>query len=420
MQAVILAAGESSRFWPLNYQHKSLIKVMGKPLIWYTISALRKAKVKDIIVVQDRQKQIEKQMKTYSLGRKIRYIVQPAPRGMGNAIFLAKPLIKDQFFVLDSYHFIIGALLEKMARKSKKTGAKIILSARSTDTPWKYGILKIKDDRALVLDEKPRSGKELSSVMVVGIYLLSPEFFQYYARVKKGKYALESALDLYMKEKDVRMVFVRQETPSLKYPWDLLGLSKLLMGSFLKGKTDKSAQISKKAVIGNNVYIGKGVKVCEGAVVKDFCYIGDNCIIGNNALIRDYSDLEDGVVVGANAEVARSVFQEGTHIHSGFFGDSILGDHCRVGADATTANVRIDRQEIKSFVKGEKIGTGLKSLGAVLGRKACLGIKTGIMPGILIGSNAVVGPGSIIFENVPDNAKVITKFQTQILRSQKT
>jgi len=65
MQAVILAAGESSRFWPLNYQHKSFFKIMDKPLIWYTIEGLRKAKIKEVIIVQSPKRDVEKELKNY-------------------------------------------------------------------------------------------------------------------------------------------------------------------------------------------------------------------------------------------------------------------------------------------------------------------------------------------------------------------
>ncbi len=58
-QAVILAAGESSRFWPLKQRHKSLIKIMGRPLICYTIERLKKSAIKDIIIVQGPKKDIE-------------------------------------------------------------------------------------------------------------------------------------------------------------------------------------------------------------------------------------------------------------------------------------------------------------------------------------------------------------------------
>lgn len=59
-QAIILAAGESSRFYPLNSSHKSLIKIMGKPLILYLVEALKKEGIKEIIIVQGRRKKILK------------------------------------------------------------------------------------------------------------------------------------------------------------------------------------------------------------------------------------------------------------------------------------------------------------------------------------------------------------------------
>lgn len=411
MQAVILAAGESSRFWPLNQKHKSLTKIMGKPLIWYTVMALQKAGVKDIIIVQDKKRQIEKETKTNFSGSKIRYVVQPRPMGMGNAIFLTRHLIKDSFFVLDPYHFLIERLFKEMIKKSKETGAKIVLCGRKTDTPWNYGILKTKGDKALALNEKPKMGKESSNIRVVGIYLLSRDFFQYYIRVRENQYALESALDLYMKDKDVRVVLIKQKTPSLKYPWDLLGLNKILMSHFLKAKINRSARISKRALIGDNVYIGKNVKIFDGAVIRNFCHVGDNCIIGSNALIREYSDLENDVVVGANAEVARSIFQEKTHIHSGFFGDSIIGENCRIGAGVVIANRRLDRENIFSVVKNEKTNTGLTFFGTAIGHHTAVGINAGIMPGVFIGNNSIIGPGTIVFENVPDNTVFYQEFK---------
>ena len=63
MQAVILAAGESTRFWPLNKKHKSLFKIMGKHLICYTLESLKKAGIKEVIVVQKQKGDIENELK---------------------------------------------------------------------------------------------------------------------------------------------------------------------------------------------------------------------------------------------------------------------------------------------------------------------------------------------------------------------
>ena len=73
--------------------------------------------------------------------------------------------------------------------------------------------------------------------------------------------------------------------------------------------------------------------------------------------------------------------------------------------------MRLDRAEIFSEVKGEKINTGLKSFGTVIGENACLGTKVNIMPGKLIGSNCQIGPNSLIFENIEDSTSFYTKFE---------
>jgi len=229
-----------------------------------------------------------------------------------------------------------------------------------------------------------------------------------------------------MKENNVRIVITEMEIPSLKYPWDLFRTNKLLMDKFLRTEIKKSARISKNVTIEGNVYIGENSKIYEGAVIKGPCYIGDNCIIGNNSLIREYTNLENNVLIGAFSEVTRSIFQEDIHCHSGYFGDSIFGRGCRLGAGTITANVRIDRGEIKSViraqrrmemnecsatVKGEKIGTGLDSLGCIMGERTKTGIHCSLMPGKLIGSNCIIGPNSVVSENIEDNTTLYTEFK---------
>ena len=146
-------------------------------------------------------------------------------------------------------------------------------------------------------------------------------------------------------------------------------------------------------------------------MIKGPCYIGPNSIIGNNVLIRDYSNIEDGCVIGANAEITRCIFQRDNHIHSGFFGDSVFDTGCRVGAGTVTANVRFDRGEIKSEIKGERINTGKKFFGAIVGKNSRIGVRASLMPGIFIGSQSTIGPGSLVAKNVPDKTVFYTKFR---------
>ena len=410
-QAVILAAGESSRFWPLNYQHKSLLKIMGRPLIFYTIEGLKKIGIKEVIIVQGAKKNVEEELKNYDLGIDIKYVIQSEPKGMGNALWQAQDFLKEQFFVLNAERFDCENFIKPILEKQKSTGANLVLLGVKTDNPQLYGILDLEEDRAKNLIEKPVKGKEPSNVRVVGIYFLPREFLDYYQRIPERMYSFEEALALYMKEKEVRVAMAEKDPLPLKYPWNLLEVTKFLMGKYLKSEVDGSAEISKNVTIEGKVYIGKNSKILEGAVIKWPCYIADNCIIGNNSLIREYTNLENNVLIGALAEVTRSIFQENIHTHSGYFGDSIFGRGCRLGAGTITANVRIDRGEIKSVVKGEKIRTGLDFLGCIMGENTKTGIHCSLMPGVLIGSACNIGPNSVVSGNLQNNTSYFPGFK---------
>lgn len=411
-QAVVLAAGASSRFWPLNTQHKSLIKIMGKPIIWHTISGLLAAGLKNIIVVQGPKKDIEKELKNYDLGVKIRYVVQPEPKGMGEALSRVEDLISGPFFVLHGHKVNIRPFVSEMAEKFEQTKDPIIFLGAKTDQPWLYGILKIKGRKISGLKEKPKKGREPSDVRVVGAYLLSPVFFEYHKKTCLSQYSFEAALNLLAKENGAGLVLARNEyVGTYKYPWHLFEAVKFLMDKYLEPKIAKSSQIGKNVVISGKVFIGENSRIFEGAVIKGPCYIGNDCVVGSNGLIREYSNLENGAMTGALSESARCVFQENSHVHSGFFGDSIFGSGCRVGAGTVTANRRLDRQEVKAEVKGKKVGTGLKSLGVIVGENTKIGINVCLMPGVLIGPDCAVGPGSLVSENLNDNTLFYSQFR---------
>jgi len=410
-QAVILAAGKSSRFWPLNQRHKSCFYLMGKPIIWWNLRGIERAGIKKAIVIQSPKRDIEKELKKFKLKNlKIKFLIQKKPLGSGNALWKAKDLLKKPFFVLNADVLDSETILQTMIKKIKKEKAKAVLAGQKTKTPWLFGMMKLKKDRILKIVEKPKKGKEPSKIKVVGVYFLEPEYFKFYKKTKKHEYDFEDALSEYMKNREVRVALIEKsedDTPSfLKYPWHLFSFRKYLFDKFLKAKVEKGAKISRNVIIEGKVFIGKGTKIFEGAVIKGPCYIGENCIIGNHSLIREYTNLENNVMIGAFCEVARSIFQENSTTHSGYFGDSIVGKNTKIGAGTITSNVRLDRGEIFSLVKGKKIPTGFKSFGAVIGENTKIGTKVNIMPGKFIGSNCKIYPNSIITENVKDNTEI--------------
>ena len=416
MQAVILAAGESTRFAPFRYfDHKSLVKILGKPIISHTIESIKKSGITDLIVVVSKKmgiKDLPGDGKRF--GVKIKYVVQKEPTGGGNGLLLAKSYIKGDFFLLNASHIDFGEFKSLMVRR-KGDKDKAILLAKKEKGLDKFGVLKAEKDRVTDLVEKPIKGKEPSNLRLIGIYLFSKDFLKTLSEIPDEHYRLESAISAYVKKEQVRFVETAINVPSLKYAWDILGLKNYLFQS-IKAMRGKNVSISKSAEIIGKVAIGDNAVIMEGARIKGPCYIGENTMIGNNAILRGNVDVENDCVIGANMEVKNSLIMNGTKVHSGFIGDSIIGEDCRIGADFSTANVRLDRNPVKVVIKENEVDSGLKFLGTLIGGNTKIGIKVSTMPGIIIGENAIIGPSTVVLNNVAENTKYFTKFKEIIIK----
>jgi len=408
MQAVILAAGKSSRCWPVNRKHKSQIQILGKPLIYWTIQGLARKGIKDIILIISAGSLLKEELSSLvqDLDVKLSYVIQENPLGTGDAIFRAKDLIKKPFFIFWPYKVNSGEIVEKILEKTQEENLSAVLIGIKTTTPWDYGILKFKKEKVIGIVEKPKPGEEDSDIKTVGTYFLKPDFFDYYQKLKKrhpGDFI--DALNLYIKDKEAKVILWEKEMPSLKYSWELLGILKIMFNSeSFKSYLSPGASIGENVVIRGRVFIEDNVAIGDNAVICGPVFIGKNSKIGANNVLRGPVDLEENVITGAFTEIKNCVVQKGTHFHSGYFGDSVIGEDCRFGAGFITANRRLDRANIKVKIKGKKIDTKLSWLGTIVGNNVSFGIHCGTMPGVLIGSGCAIGPGALVFKNLEDNS----------------
>ncbi|MBI4359397.1 MAG: NTP transferase domain-containing protein [Candidatus Nealsonbacteria bacterium] len=401
MQAVIIAAGESSRFWPLNEKHKTLTKICGRPLIEFLIEDLRKTGLKNIVVVQGPKRDIEKELKD----KKTKYAIQKNPTGTGDALLAAEKFIKDdQFFLFNAEQQNIKNRLELILKEFRKTKNELIVVGSPTRTPWIFGVLKIENGKVVEVVEKPTEGKEPSNLKIVGDYFLPKKFLSHLKKIPSHPYSLIKAISLYAKENPVGLVRIKEETLSLKYPWHLFPiLEARLTGTDFKTKIARTAKIGKNVVISGRIVVSDNVRIGPNTVIQGPGYIGQDCEIGASNVLRGPFDLEGGVKTGAFMEIKHSLVGENTHFHSGYLGDSLIGPDCRFGAGLVTANRRLDRKNISTEVKGEEIDTGSTYFGAVVGNRSQFGVQVGVMPGVLVGRDCTVWPGTIVFENIPDN-----------------
>ena len=403
MQAVVIAAGESKRFWPLNHGiHKSQFKLLGKPLIYWALKGLEEDGIQDVCIVVSKNSSIQEMLaQENNLDMNVSYVVQEKPLGTGNALWQAKNFIKEPFVLLWGNKVGSKELIKKMIETQKKGNADAVLVGAEVKNPWEYGILRLEGDTIVEIVENPEQGTEPSNIGLAGIRILGADFFEYYKSLSSHHEAdLIDATNAYIKDKNVSLLRAKEQGLTLKYPWDLFGIMDSLFES-QKPHISSSAHVGANVVMNGSVYVGENVVIREGTVIEGPVYIGDNCKIGQNNVLRGPLNLETQVRTGAFMEIKHSIVQEGTVFHSGYIGDSIVGKNCRFGAGFITGNVRLDKEPIH----------GLPKLGAIVGDNSAFGIHSGTMPGVMIGSNCKVGPATQVFKDIEDNTMCYAKFE---------
>lgn len=176
------------------------------------------------------------------------------------------------------------------------------------------------------------------------------------------------------------------------YPWEALGE----IGSFILqlGSTLSSDNYEKR---GDNIWIAKSAKVAASASITGPCIIGENTEVRHCAFIRGNALVGNGCVVGNSTELKNVIlFDEVQVPHYNYIGDSILGYKAHTGAGAITSNVKSDKTLVTVKCGEEKIETGLKKFGAMLGDNVEIGCGSVLNPGTVIGKNSIVYPLSSV------------------------
>ena len=181
------------------------------------------------------------------------------------------------------------------------------------------------------------------------------------------------------------------------YPWEALPE----IGSFITrlGMTLPENEYEQRWA---NVWIHKSARLYPN------CYIGGPCIIGPNTEVRPGAFIRGNALVGADCVVGNStelknviLFDHVQVPHYNYVGDSILGYGSHMGAGAITSNVKQDRTLVTVHAQEEKITTGLKKFGAMLGDHVEIGCNSVLNPGTVVGRGSHVYPLSMVRGLVP-------------------
>ncbi len=149
------------------------------------------------------------------------------------------------------------------------------------------------------------------------------------------------------------------------------------------------------AFIGERVFIGKGTVVEDGAMIKGPAIIGCNCQIRHNAYVREHVIIGDNCVVGNSCELKNCVlFNASVVPHFNYVGDSIVGFQAHLGAGVKISNLKLVAGNVMVEAEGQRIDSGLRKFGALVGDQAEIGCNAVLNPGSIIGRRSVIYPNT--------------------------
>lgn len=196
---------------------------------------------------------------------------------------------------------------------------------------------------------------------------------------------------------DLKHTIAKELFEGVTYPFEVLPLIRdfiVKLGESLPAdvfeKRGDDIWVAKSAVVAPTASLNGPLIIDEGAEIRHCAFIRGSAIVGKNAVVGNSTELKN-VVLFDNVQVP----------HYNYVGDSILGYKSHMGAGSITSNVKSDKTLVEIRTGEEKIKTGLKKMGAVLGDEVEVGCGSILNPGTVVGPHTNIYPLSSVRGYVP-------------------
>lgn len=406
---LILAAGDSTRFWPL--EDKNLFYFLEKPLILHHLEKISKY-TENLFIIANQKNSLTIKRIIDNLEKKNNYqvIIQKNDLGQAGAILSVKNFVKGETLIINASDLYDFSIIEKIFQVPYEKEMMIFFGKKVLEY-FPGGYFKFnKDDKIAEIIEKPGKDNMPSNILKLVIDYFSDIDFLIKELEKassKNDDLYEQALNRLLKKEINRNYFLYDGYfESLKYPWHTLSMMKYFLSTIKTSYISKTAVISDKSLIIGPVFIDDEVRVGDFVKIVGPCYIGENTVISDYSLIRE-SHIGKDCLIGSYSEIARSYIGNKVFLHRNYVGDSVLDDGVLMGAQALTANLRFDGETVTSSIEDQEIDTGLSKFGTIIGRQAKIGVNVTIFPGFKIGKKTWIAPGEKIFFDIEDFSYLI-------------
>lgn len=423
LKAIILSAGEGSRMRPLTLtKPKTMLPVAGKPIIQYNIESLRDNCITDILLIVRYKEEI---VRNYfgdgsDFGVNISYKTQKDFLGTANAISYGEDFIDDSIIVLNGDIILDDEIIHEIIKKYNYLSPDTLMLLTEVEDPSAFGVVEIENGNIKNIVEKPKREEAPSNLVNAGIYIFNKDIFDKIRETEiseRGEYEITDSVSLQIEDnKTVIGHKTSKDWIDVGRPWELIEVNEELIG---KLKTEIKGTVEAGAVIHGEVFLDEGSVIKAGVYIEGNVYIGKNCDIGPNSYIRGNTYFGDNVHVGNAVEIKNSIIMENTNVsHLSYVGDSVIGSNCNIAAGTNIANLRFDNATIKTKIKNQKIDSGRRKLGAIIGDSVKTGINSSFSPGVKVGHNSTIGSSVLLYEDLPSDTRVLEK-QTHIIQKKK-
>lgn len=383
LQTVIFSASDAPGLYPFSVNKPAgLIPVLNKTLLEYNMEQLAPFTSEWIVIVGHDEPLITSALGSTIKKKPVKFLKLDEPWNWTDVLRAIRPYITS--------HFLL-------------TGTELVLDREDLKNIISYS-------PAMLSFENGQPSKEASRISYVdeehSLEVVNPDgfrpacFFFTHSVLKllsgfKGPF--NKFLYQYLLEHKARIILSGRCLP-LCYGWDILNAHEKLLQS---KQTRIRGTVEPGVTLKGAVVIGKGTLVKTGTYIEGPVIIGDNGVIGPNSYIRGATCIGNECRIGQSVEIKNCVIGHDVRIsHLSYFGDSIIGNRVNIGAGNISANLRHDGSKIISWLNGEKIETGRKKLGVMIGDEVHTGIHNSFYPGRKLWPHVETLPGAIIDKDV--------------------
>jgi bifunctional UDP-N-acetylglucosamine pyrophosphorylase/glucosamine-1-phosphate N-acetyltransferase len=443
ISAVILAAGKGTRM--KSELPKVMHQLAGLAMIDHVLNKVEKLGIKDILTVVGHGRDLVSE----HIAHRSKIIIQEKQLGTGHALMQTLPRLQDDSTVLvlsGDQPLLACATLSALLEHHQNSGAAATVLTAVLEKPFGYGrIIKNNGVFQRIVEEKDAlPAEKLVKEINTGTYCFKGSSLKVALREitpqnAQGEYYLTDVFRLLISSgQKVETLCTSDgaealginnrvqlaEAEELLYDrnrqyWMMAGVTIVNPATvFIDSEAELTRDVTiypftlikGKSKVGEGTAIGPGTTlincICgnacliENSVVRD-AVIGDHCVIGPFAYLRPGTVLSQGVKVGDFVEIKNSQIGAGTKVpHLSYIGDSTLGKNVNIGAGTITCNY-----------------DGKNKHKTIIGDDAFVGSNTNFVAPVQIGRESVIGAGSTISKDVPDQALAVERSQQKIVEN---